>query len=105
MKIDDAPNVRNDQGYRDTLADYHTKLGEHLYDLGTIAQAIRADWDGPASNGFDTFRTKLMQWCQAGQNCLDGVRNVHQGIGRNYGDVARAGASNLSAGDPSTGTS
>jgi uncharacterized protein YukE len=91
--------VSNDQGYRDHLADYHTQLGTHLYDLGTNVQAIRADWDGPAAQGFEDFRKMLGQWCQAGQTCLDGIRQVHKTIGGNYAGLANSGSASMSATD------
>lgn len=93
--------VSNDQGYRDQLADYHTQLGTHLYELGTNAQSIRADWDGPAAQGFEDFRKMLGQWCQAGQTCLDGIQQVHKQIGANYVGIASSGSAGMSANDPS----
>ena len=93
--------VSNDQEYRDHLADYHTQLGTHLYELGTNAQAIRAEWDGPAAQGFEDFRKMLGQWCQAGQTCLDSIRQAHKTIGANYAGIASSGAASMSANDPS----
>jgi len=97
--------VSNDQGYRDQLADYHTQLGNHLYDLGTSVQTIRADWDGPAAQGFEDFRKMLGQWCQAGQTCLDSIRKAHKTIGANYAGLASSGSTGMSTSGSSTTSS
>jgi hypothetical protein len=77
----------NDPGVRDQLAEHHTHLGIYLADMGRNMQGVSAEWEGPASDGFETYRKQLVPWCQAGQNFLDSVAFAQNAINDQYNNL------------------